>query len=395
MLRFFAFTLVFLHHTMIASWGRVAALGEGSPPVLITALGFGSDLFFILTAYLITTLLLRERESSRHVEVGSFYLRRVLRIWPLYFLCIIVIAALEYSAPSRHMSSIHYSALLFFAGNWAFAFIPVDTIATPFWSISVSEQFYLVWPWIVARASRKTMFLCAAGATTLGILYRAVMIHQGVPWQIIHFSTIARLDALAVGVAIALWLRGSVPSLRPLTRGALAVASISLCILILEISDHFPAIRFQKAGSLYPLVVFCCAGFFVSVLGIGGARSNGVMRSKVVHYLGKVSFGMYMWHAIVISTLIRLGAVRWLDSSPVRQLHHGQFWVGLSAVLLFFAVTFIIASVSYFFFEMPFLKLKASLSPITAPLTLHRISMLQRLNVLQPKLSAQPDSAVS
>lgn len=358
---------------MVTPFGGIHYFVTRTPWPLVTALGFGSDLFFILTAYLITTLLLREREVHGKIDIGGFYLRRILRIWPLYFLCIGLIVALEHFQRADGIRSVHVTALLLFAGNWAFALVPVSSIATPLWSISVSEQFYLLWPWIMRRASRSAMFMFALSAVTAGVGYRAWLFHRNVAWEVVHFSSFSRLDAFAAGVVIALWLRGGLPSFRPVTRLALAATSILTGLFLLFLADPGP-VHPTKSGPFYPLIVLCCAGLFLSVLGseIAGAKTS--FRYRALVYLGRISFGMYMWHALVISVLTGGNLSGWLATARLRQYHNGEMWSAMAALVVFYVATFVCACISYHFFEKPFLKIKnsrraASLVPVTLPAT--------------------------
>jgi peptidoglycan/LPS O-acetylase OafA/YrhL len=158
-LRFFAFLMVFLHHAFPHQpefWTKL-----GVPSVLATALAgigatgaFGVSLFFVLSAYLITELLLREKEQVGSLDVKSFYVRRILRIWPLYFFFLALAVALQWVVPGQHMgwrAGLAFSAL---AGNWYIVFIGFpSSVIFPLWSVSIEEQFYLTWPLVVRRAS--------------------------------------------------------------------------------------------------------------------------------------------------------------------------------------------------------------------------------------------------
>ena len=114
---------------------------------------WGVDLFFALSSFLITTILLRERQQVGDVDVASFYLRRVLRIWPLYFtLLLVVLPLVRPVSPADGMSGKYLVAFLLFVGNWAcvwWGYPPA--IAGQLWSVSIEEQFYLSWPWVLRR----------------------------------------------------------------------------------------------------------------------------------------------------------------------------------------------------------------------------------------------------
>lgn len=139
-LRFFAFLGVLLHH------------GPRPPGILYrvgSVGGFGLSMFFLLSAYLITELLLREREQSGTVSWRLFFIRRASRIWPLYYLALAIAVVIGHIPPHRFaVPGAGLVGLSFFVANW----VPnhrLGLLLGPLWSISVEEQFYLVWPPII------------------------------------------------------------------------------------------------------------------------------------------------------------------------------------------------------------------------------------------------------
>ena len=143
-LRFFCFLLIFLHHAI----PRVA---DTLPSAVVDAFAFGMPVFFLLSSFLITELLVREQSRTGTVHIPSFYVRRILRIWPLYFAFFALCAAL--GAARLLMSPISIKATLYFlllAGNWYLVFYgTMQNAVVVLWSISVEEQFYLGWPWLM------------------------------------------------------------------------------------------------------------------------------------------------------------------------------------------------------------------------------------------------------
>ena len=145
--RFLAFCLVFILHGFAFETADYVAMGVSSQVAefvcvpLVLAGGYGVDLFFALSAFLITQLLLMERDRTGTVHIRSFYIRRVLRIWPLYFAFVLVAAAIEILW--RNNSYQYYGSLVLFVCNWYAMFLQVpDTVTGHLWSISVEEQFY-------------------------------------------------------------------------------------------------------------------------------------------------------------------------------------------------------------------------------------------------------------
>src|ERR1700682_5098743 len=161
-LRFFAFLAVFLSHVAVFSNG-----GSEAKPAIIQIFNlmgrFGVHLFFAVIAYLLTVLMIREKDKFGRLDVRAFYMRRLLRIWPLYFTWI---AALMLT---RRLWS-DYSAGFFvpwllFAGNFQASLIAINSLVVlPLWSLSVEEQFYLIWPLLVRNLTRRGLVV-ARGVT--------------------------------------------------------------------------------------------------------------------------------------------------------------------------------------------------------------------------------------
>src|SRR5580704_2467620 len=149
-LRFFAFFSVFLYHF----WRPTELYVQHGVPRIVAVLGngliqggvFGVDLFFVLSAYLITELLLREKDECGSLDVRGFYLRRILRIWPLYFFYI-GLALLPIFNQRHGFTWHHAAAFVLLAGNWSVIAWgwPSPSIVVPLWTVSIEEQFYLAW----------------------------------------------------------------------------------------------------------------------------------------------------------------------------------------------------------------------------------------------------------
>ena len=132
-------------------WGAVAKSGAA-----------GVDLFFALSAFLITSILLREREETGGISLRRFYLRRVLRIWPLYFLLIALGVVLAHTMATQSLPWYYVAGYLLFAGNWVHAvFGRPESICSPLWTVSIEEQFYLIWPLLMKMLTRRGMIVAA------------------------------------------------------------------------------------------------------------------------------------------------------------------------------------------------------------------------------------------
>src|SRR3984893_16892184 len=211
-LRFIAFFGVFLFHT--AGYPVDFYVRHHVPifvaEVLNAAIAsgkYGVDLFFALSSYLITDLLIRERDQFGSLDVRSFYVRRILRIWPLYFFILLVTSLIPFFDPNREFGLRYLLPFMFLSGNWAFvAFGGLTSVAAlPLWSVSVEEQFYLLWPPVVARLSRRGIVGAAGVMIVLANLPRVVVLFRhGGGWDV-WANTLARLDPMAAGILLAVF----------------------------------------------------------------------------------------------------------------------------------------------------------------------------------------------
>src|SRR5260370_11514381 len=174
------------------------------------------DVFFILSAFLITELLLRERGLRGAVDLKTFYVRRLLRIWPLYFFVIALAGFLSLFDRSQTVGWGYALSFLFFVGNWIMVFrgFPQATILIPLWSVSFEEQFYLLWPLVLRKSSLRTIRRIAIGLLVVASLARLILLLRHAGGDPIWYNTFARLDSIACGILLSALLPGR-PSLPP------------------------------------------------------------------------------------------------------------------------------------------------------------------------------------
>jgi hypothetical protein len=162
------------------------------------------------------------------LDVRAFYIRRMLRIWPLYFFCIGL--ALVPALNLVHSFSWRYvAAFLLLAGNWSIVAWgwPIHTIISPLWTVSIEEQFYQLWPPIVGTLSRKRIILAAIAMLILSNLARVLLVAIHAGPNSMRCNTLARLDAIAPGILVAALLRGRMPKLRVVYRLAMLCTGIA------------------------------------------------------------------------------------------------------------------------------------------------------------------------
>jgi len=342
-LRFFAFLGVFVFHTFPPESGYYAArhIPGGVLLASISRAGsFGVDLFFLLSAYLITELLLREKVEHGQVHLRSFYVRRILRIWPLYFLGIGIAVGLSYADQTQKFSLTYVAAFLLLSGNWLTSLVGFPgSVMNPLWSVSFEEQFYLLWPNVVARVRRaRSLIAISSFFIFIAALARLTLLKYGRHSEaIVTTNTLSRLDPLALGIIIAVVARQRFNfAMHYLHRAALLVLGGVLWL----IAGHFFALTpsFMLIG--YPSIALGACCIFASALGF--PKTPACLR-----YLGKISYGLYVFHllALYASEKMMGGATR----TPEK---FATWWI------LGFVLTLAMAALSYQFLESPFLRMK-------------------------------------
>src|SRR5579872_2334332 len=218
-LRFFAFFAVYGFHQLVFPAEFYSRIGIPAPLArlfsrLPVAGVFGVDLFFVLSAYLITELLLREKESFGTLNVRDFYVRRILRIWPLYFI-FLAIAMLPFVNVNHSLTWKDLALFVLLSGNWAVILygFPAHSVAIPLWTVSIEEQFYLAWPPIVSRLSRRGILIAALIMLSLSTITRVLIVLMKGGAFSIWCNTLTRLDPIAAGIILAVLLRSEPPKL--------------------------------------------------------------------------------------------------------------------------------------------------------------------------------------
>ena len=349
-LRFLAFLSVFVYHCIPGE----PMFYRGWPHAIVSVIGaaitagqFGVPVFFVLSAYLITNLLLREKESVGRLDSRGFYIRRILRIWPLYYAFLTVASVLPLIVHYHHMPLVYIAGYSLLVGNWvqAFAAYSQSTLmARPLWTVSIEEQFYLIWPLVVRKASRSCIAGVAIALLVAANLSRVLLAVSNLSsrFQVINCNTLSNMDPIALGVLLALGLP-RLPALNVLKRAALLLVCVSLLIGVGGIIDVHK-VTATIVG--IPLSAFASAGILVCFLGI----KSHVICNPAVQYLGKISYGLYVIHLAVWLLVDHV-----LKESGMRNQTIGGR-IEIAALAL--AITIVGASLSYTWFESPFLRLK-------------------------------------
>ncbi|RYG86103.1 acyltransferase [bacterium] len=362
-IRALAFFLVFVLHSLsqlyfaLPNPERLSALVRGA----IDMGRFGVSLFFVLSSFLVTRLLLTERARFGRIDVKAFLLRRGARIWPLYVLLIVAllgVRALHLPLPS--ISPREFLVYALFQGDIYHLFVHAGTVAY-LWTIAVEEKFYVLWPFVLGRtglgrigqgapetgdATPRRLFRIALGLVAAAWIFR-LLLAWNLPEPWFSVNPLAYLDAFGYGALLALSSRRDLARVSPLLALGLFLVAIWLASslgFLIDVSRGHGAIGFTITQGL-------AAGASALLIGALAEHRRGWPVFRPFIEVGKRSYGAYLFHVLVLIMLEPYA----LDAFSGRA-------VAVRVVAL--AVTLALAFLSYRFVEAPFLRLKKRLERV-------------------------------
>lgn len=340
-LRFGAALLVFFHHAPgLRGLGWVSEYGW-----------IGVDLFLSISAFLLTRLLVMEFNASRNIDITKFFIRRSLRIWPLYFFYATLVCILAIFAQDLELGTVSgwWLSHLTFTNNLMTAlngYAPISYSAH-LWTISLEEQAYVILPLLLLLYLRSGLGFARLrvfffAAITLLLVMRLGFVLTDAPHPFIWVLPL-RADSFIFGAVAALLIGQRTDNwFAPL----MIVGALIMCSVIL-----FPNIGetgyYQVFG--YTIVALGCT--LVTISSQATVFDRSILASRPLRYLGKISFGIYIYHVLCID-LSRLA----FDALGVSS-NSGQFGFGL-------LLTIAMAGISYEILEKPFLRLKERYSDV-------------------------------
>jgi peptidoglycan/LPS O-acetylase OafA/YrhL len=322
-LRAFAFLAVFAHHAVDA-------------PLLWA----GVDLFFVLSGFLITEILLRQRGSQNFFR--AFYYRRFLRIFPAYYLILAVTFAF-FDAQWRE----HWYWYVFYISNIQDAFVSTGSpLLIPMWSLAVEEQFYLLWPLLVFFLGKQGMWRFSWALLLVAPIVRGALTLSFDDFRPAYALLPCRIDLLAAGGLMAIARMRDRGRFDALARHGFWVAAVT-SVAFIGMAVLLPEFRTSQNSLLFNIVGYSLVG--VVMVGIVGAviaaRPEGMVHRLLTTnwlvYLGTISYMMYLCHLLIIMELRH-----WLQlPQPVN-----------AALSLMLVVA--VASASWFVIEQPLMRYK-------------------------------------
>lgn len=318
---------------------------------------FGVPVFFLLSAFLITELLLREEDRLGTIHVRSFYVRRILRIWPLYFAVfyglVLLTQVIPWTGPTDPRS---WLAFTLFAGNWYIClhgWIPAFPV-NPMWSLSVEEQFYIVIP-LIALFGRR-LGLRIVSITLIAVSYITVSWYAWKGWH--GFSSqwtnsLVQFQFFAAGTLLSIALKGRNPQWSLAVR-LLGVSSGIVCLFVssvyLGVQADTPSSNILQAPLGWALVLAGTTLFFLSLLGAPARYFP-----QPIVYLGRISYGLYLLHELAYTLVFHVWKAQLVRLS---EDVHLSAWTGALGTVIALSATILVAHLSYQLYERPFLRLK-------------------------------------
>ncbi|MEY9103668.1 acyltransferase family protein [Sinorhizobium fredii] len=308
----------------------------------------GVRLFFVLSGFLITRLLLDARADTRFeagTALGSFYARRALRIFPPYFavLGFVWLIGLEHSKEVLAWHALYLSNFWYALQNEWTPWVLCHT-----WSLSIEEQFYIVWPLVVLVAPRRSIAGICVGVIAFSLAFRFYWPLTGTPSLARDLLPPASMDALAAGGLLAVHRSRNEAWPQWVRKSWIPLMAISLIILWLRPVPKTPLLEWLAWVGLeiFPLVplallVGSCAR------GIAGPLGR-LFECALMTALGRISYGVYLYHAIVLAAVVQAQSF-----IPVHVSEQG-----MGRFLVAGAGTLVLASISWFAFEQPLNALK-------------------------------------
>jgi peptidoglycan/LPS O-acetylase OafA/YrhL len=321
--------------------------------------------FFVLSGFLITYLLLREQGQSSRIDVGRFYVRRILRIWPLYFLMVFIglvlipagikLGRVRYEAPFEAWEVAPYFMLFLpFVVNLTYG----NHFLTPLWSIGVEEIYYLVWA-PVLKWFRKHLVAIAVGTVCVKLLL-AVGSHYYLQNALAEDALrMLQFEAMAIGALAAYFLYHRAQPICGHWLFSKPIQTVLLSLLVMRLFAHRWTADFSPLyATLFdhpvvtPLLLMAVFAWFILNV---AANERSIVRFEwpVLKYLGDISYGIYMYHALAISLLF----------VPLRDKYQAVPFLPATLLLhlLVAGVTLLLAASSKRFFEDKFLRYKGRL----------------------------------
>jgi len=340
-----AIAVVISHTTLdLDKFGLIATIfgsdSAGKPKGLLLA-SYGVSIFFALSGFLITYLLLQEKKSTQIINIKHFYIRRALRIWPLYYLYILLCFIVYYYFEVPYDKAV-VPFYIFMLANIPMIMNNMLPFLGHFWSLGVEEQFYLFWPWLAKISTDKLLKISFFLVILLfGLKLFFWITNLTIPLVAL---SITRFHTMIIGCIGAIFYYNKVNLF--LTNKYIQVLCWSIYFLIAVNLFVVPSLI---ANEIVAIVTVC-------VIYAQIERKNMIidLDNKIFDFIGKISFGIYVYHPLILFLLAK-SSFRFKESSITNYI---------IVYLIVLLLTILVAKLSYRFYEKRFILLKNSFAKI-------------------------------
>ncbi|MGP8214773.1 MAG: acyltransferase family protein [Bacteroidia bacterium] len=311
--------------------------------------GTGVNLFFVISGFLITFILLKKKDDIHEKKISfaeglkNFYIKRTLRIFPVYYLLIIGLCIFSYSTIKDFLAY-----MLTYTTNWYIVFKNAYIGSeTPLWSLAVEEQFYLIWPFFIFIIPKKWILHFISFSIIVGVLSK---IYFGcfTPYGLgVNAATFSCFDSLGLGALIAyIQMKRILPFKTGLYKLCLVVSVIAYILLFINPGYLNPGLK-SLLSNFATSVVF----FFIVIIAANNGFKRGFkffLESKSAQYLGRISYGLYLYHSFAMEIYCNSGLI----------VYFKNLRGDADLFIMFFLLTVILATISWYLIEKPLLSLK-------------------------------------
>lgn len=311
---------------------------DGAPKSLDLA-GFGVTIFFVISGFLITYLLQVESVARQHIDIKKFYYRRILRIWPLYY-AYLILSLLTIYFYNLHYNAHSLSYYTFFMANVPFIIGGTLPFLAHYWSLGVEEQFYLFWP-VLNKYIKFNIYIIEIFALSLIIL--KLLLHFLFPHSIVEqFISVTRFDCMMIGALGSIWYKHNNEWFLRITDNVLTQC---LCWIVIFMC----AINKFHIASIIDNEIIALVGLCLIIGQINGTNRIFNLESRIFNFLGRISYGIYVIHPLVIFYIAKL----------IKNLTVPDNIKYLLAYVSVMTITIMLSSISFNYFEKYFLKMKS------------------------------------
>ena len=354
-LRFFCFLSVFLFHSFHT---EIPAVKESGVFQFVKFSLFGNgflgvNFFFVLSGFLITYLLIKEKQRNGQIHIVNFWIRRILRIWPLYFACVfygfVIFPYTKIMAGAQPDESANFWYYLGFISNFDYINkgLPDSPGLGVLWSVAIEEQFYLVWPVILSLFAVRKFWIPLVTILAGSLVFRAL----NDEYKLHEMHTLSCIGDMALG-GLGAWLilekNRFAEKMRTIPRYVIVLMYVAFAFVFLFRDDYMLSTYWLR---VFERLIISAIMLFIILEQCYAENSFYKMGNfKTVSRLGLVTYGLYCIHFIIISLFV--GVSKKLGTNT------GTWQVVLMEPAVSLVLTIIVSFISFKYFETPFLKLK-------------------------------------